>query len=116
MCLLDRFAKLNVVALAEAQAVWLNWTCGGLTLLGMLVHRQFAVQDPATRAYRPGPRLMEIGLAAVGALDVRARMRPYLSEIAARTGETVSLRVGLADVDPNREPYIRFRDVYGVSL
>ena len=62
-------------------------------LLGMLVHRQFAVQDPATRAYRPGPRLVEIGLAAVGALDVRARMRPYLSEIAARTGETVSLLV-----------------------
>jgi DNA-binding IclR family transcriptional regulator len=62
-------------------------------LLGMLVHRQFAVQDPATRAYRPGPRLVEIGLAAVGALDVRTRMRPYLSEVAARTGETVSLLV-----------------------
>jgi DNA-binding IclR family transcriptional regulator len=62
-------------------------------LLGMLVHRQFAVQDPATRAYRPGPRLVEIGLAAVGALDVRTRMRPYLFEIAARTGETVSLHV-----------------------
>jgi DNA-binding IclR family transcriptional regulator len=62
-------------------------------LLGMLVHRQFAVQDPATRAYRPGPRLVEIGLAAVGALDVRTRMRPYLTEIAARTGETVSLLV-----------------------
>lgn len=62
-------------------------------LLGMLVHREFAVQDPATKAYRPGPRLMEIGLAAVGALDVRARMRPYLTEIAAVTGETVSLLV-----------------------
>jgi IclR family transcriptional regulator, acetate operon repressor len=62
-------------------------------LLGMLVHRQFAVQDPATRAYRPGPRLVEIGLAAVGALDVRARMRPYLSQLAASTSETVSLLV-----------------------
>ena len=31
-------------------------------------------------------------------------------------GETVSLRVGLADVDPNREPYIRFRDVFSVSF
>src|SRR5258708_27735115 len=62
-------------------------------LLAMLVSRQFAVQDPATRAYRPGPRLVEIGLAAIGALDVRARMRPYLTEIAARTGETVSLLV-----------------------
>ncbi len=31
-------------------------------------------------------------------------------------GETVSLRVGLADVDPNREPYVRFRDIFGVSF
>jgi hypothetical protein len=23
---------------------------------------------------------------------------------------------GLADVDPNREPYIRFRDVFGVTF
>jgi DNA-binding IclR family transcriptional regulator len=62
-------------------------------LLGMLVHRQFAVQDPVTRTYRPGPRLVEIGLAAVGALDLRTRMRPYLADVAARTGETVSLLV-----------------------
>lgn len=31
-------------------------------------------------------------------------------------GETTSLRVGLADVDPNKEPYIRFRDVFGVTF
>ncbi len=30
--------------------------------------------------------------------------------------ETVSLRLGLADVDPSREPAQRFRDVFGVSL
>lgn len=30
--------------------------------------------------------------------------------------ETVSLRVGLTDVDPNREPYPRFRDVFGVTM
>ncbi len=62
-------------------------------LLSMLVRRQFAVQDPVTRSYRPGPRLVEIGLAAVGALDLRTRMRPYLAEVASRTGETVSLLV-----------------------
>ena len=62
-------------------------------LLGTLVHRRFAVQDPVTRVYRPGPRLVEIGLAAIGALDLRARMRPYLEEVAAATGETVSLVV-----------------------
>lgn len=62
-------------------------------LLTMLVCRQFAVQDPITRTYRPGPRLVEVGLAAVGALDLRTRMRPYLAEVARRTGETVSLLV-----------------------
>lgn len=31
-------------------------------------------------------------------------------------GETVSLRVGLAEVDPNREPSLKFRDVFGVSM
>lgn len=31
-------------------------------------------------------------------------------------GETVSLRVGLADVDPNREPSLRFRDTFGVTM
>ena len=30
--------------------------------------------------------------------------------------ETVSLRVGLADVDPTREPSHRFRDVFGVTF
>ena len=24
--------------------------------------------------------------------------------------------LGLADVDPNREPYLKFRDVFGVTL
>jgi DNA-binding IclR family transcriptional regulator len=62
-------------------------------LLGMLVYRQFAVQDAGTKEYLPGPRLVEIGLAAAGALNLRARMRPYLNEIAAITGETVSLLV-----------------------
>lgn len=72
-------------------------------LLSMLVHRQFAVQDPVTRAYKLGPRLVEIGLAAVGALDIRIRMRPYLEQIAAATGETVSLLVLDADM-------VRFAD------
>jgi len=31
-------------------------------------------------------------------------------------GETVSLRIGLCDVDPAREPQVRFRDVFGVSF
>src|SRR5258708_29133703 len=49
-------------------------------LLGMLVHRQFAVQDPATRAYRPGPRLGEVGLAALAPRAGPARVGRDLSQ------------------------------------
>ncbi len=31
-------------------------------------------------------------------------------------GHTISLRVGLVGVDPNREPYPRFREMFNVSL
>ncbi len=31
-------------------------------------------------------------------------------------GETISMRVGLLDIDPAREPWRRLRDLFGVSL
>jgi hypothetical protein len=31
-------------------------------------------------------------------------------------GGTVSMRVGFADVDPGREPYLRMREIFGVQL
>ena len=60
-------------------------------LLVALTHRGFAVQEPVTRAYTPGPELTEIGLAVVDMLDIRGRARPYLSALAEETQETVSL-------------------------
>jgi hypothetical protein len=30
--------------------------------------------------------------------------------------ETTSLRIGLADIDPAKEPYIKFREVFGVTM
>jgi MFS family permease len=54
LCLLERFAKLDVVTLAKNQAVGLNWTCAGLTLLGMLV--QFLLER---RRKRPAPKARE---------------------------------------------------------
>jgi DNA-binding IclR family transcriptional regulator len=62
-------------------------------LLGVLVYRGFAVQDPASRAYRPGPVLVEVGMGALARLDVRQRARPFLERIAALTGETTSLLI-----------------------
>lgn len=62
-------------------------------LMAMLVYHGFAVQDPATRAYRAGPALFEIGLSVVSNLDIRSEARPLLEGLAAATGETVHLGV-----------------------
>ena len=60
-------------------------------LMAMLVYRGFAVQDPETRAYRPGPALLEIGRGAAGGADLVRVARPVLERLAADSGETVHL-------------------------
>ncbi len=62
-------------------------------LLAMLRHRGFVEQDRATRSYRAGPVLTEIGLAALQELDIRRAARPHLEQIVADVGETAHLTV-----------------------
>ncbi|HEY0208964.1 IclR family transcriptional regulator [Acerihabitans sp.] len=59
-------------------------------LLAMLIHRGFVCQDES-RVYRPGPMLVDIGLAVVQKMDVRMQARPFLEKLAAAFGETVHL-------------------------
>jgi DNA-binding IclR family transcriptional regulator len=60
-------------------------------LLNTLLHHGFVRQDPATRAYLPGRALLEIGLAAVGSLDIRRLARPELEALTSELEETVHL-------------------------
>lgn len=60
-------------------------------LLAMLIHHGFVQQDPQSRTYRPGPTLLEIGLAVVERSDVRTRARPLLVELVEQFNETVHL-------------------------
>lgn len=60
-------------------------------LLAMLIHHGFVQQDQQSRTYRPGPTLMEIGLAVVERSDVRSKARPLLVELVERFNETVHL-------------------------
>lgn len=60
-------------------------------LLAMLAHHGFVVQDPASKAYRPGPALFEIGLAVARAIDIRELARPTLEALSGETGETCHL-------------------------
>jgi DNA-binding IclR family transcriptional regulator len=60
-------------------------------LLSALRAHGFAVQDRSNGAYRPGPILSEIGLAAIARVDIRQVARPALEDLRDRTQETVSL-------------------------
>jgi len=60
-------------------------------LLAMLIHHGFVQQDPQSRTYRPGPTLLEIGLAVVEKSDFRSRARPLLAELVDQFNETVHL-------------------------
>jgi IclR family acetate operon transcriptional repressor len=85
----------------ERQSVRLTDACAYLDvahstahrLLAMLVHHGFVTQDPTTRAYRPGPTLVEIGLAVVQKMDIRLQVRPMLEKLASEFEETVHLTV-----------------------
>jgi DNA-binding IclR family transcriptional regulator len=62
-------------------------------LLAMLVYRGFVTQDKATRAYLPGPALIEVGMGALTGLDIRRKARPFLDQLVVETGETASLQI-----------------------
>jgi DNA-binding IclR family transcriptional regulator len=63
-------------------------------LFAMLEQYGLVARDPATKAYRIGPWLVELGLAELTALDIREQARPHLRELVASVGETAHL-VGL---------------------
>jgi IclR family transcriptional regulator, acetate operon repressor len=60
-------------------------------MLATLHYHRFVEQDDLSRAYRPGPALVDIGLAVVRNMDVRALAHAVLVELAEDTGETVHL-------------------------
>lgn len=50
-------------------------------------------QDETTKEYRAGPALVQLGVAVIGATDIRAEAKPALELLAASTGETAHLLV-----------------------
>jgi DNA-binding IclR family transcriptional regulator len=62
-------------------------------LLAMLQYHGFVRQNPESRAYLPGPTLIEIGLAAVRDIDIRESTLPYLEQVRDALGETAHLSV-----------------------
>ena len=62
-------------------------------MLATLSHHEFVEQDEFSRAYRPGPALVDIGLAVVSKIDIRAISHTALVELRDLTGETAHLGI-----------------------
>lgn len=89
--LLQLFREQETVRLTEA-CTYLNVAHSTAhRLLAMLVHHGFVRQDGKSRAYRPGPTLIEIGLAVVQKMDIRSQVRPLLERLNERFDETCHL-------------------------
>lgn len=60
-------------------------------ILATLAHYHFLEQNEATRRYRLGPALAELGSLVRSQLDVREVARPYLRRLMERTNATILL-------------------------
>src|SRR5947209_17479937 len=60
-------------------------------LLATLVANGMVEHVPPSGRYRLGLRLVQLGTAVLGRLDLRDVARSHLQELAAKTGETVTL-------------------------
>ena len=87
--------------LAEAGELGTNEVARRTGLNASTASRQLATLAAAglvahveeTGRYRLGPRLVELGNAALAGLDVRELARPHLRALAAATGETATLSI-----------------------
>jgi IclR family acetate operon transcriptional repressor len=68
-------------------------------LMQMLMYHGFARQDPESKAYSAGPRLIGLGLQIVRKLDVRTIARPFMESLESEVQETVNLFALQADRD-----------------
>ena len=60
-------------------------------MLATLSHHNFVAQDEFSRAYKPGPALVDIGLSVVANMDIRAIAHGALVRLRDETDETVQL-------------------------
>ena len=50
-------------------------------------------QDPATRKYRLGPRVLDLGFSAINSMDLRELAVPHLQALSDETGHTVNMAI-----------------------
>ncbi|GLZ05538.1 IclR family transcriptional regulator [Actinomadura sp. NBRC 104412] len=89
--LLELIGEQQTLRVSEAAALLGVAPSTAHRLLSALRGRGFVLQDKPNGVYRPGPVLNEIGLAAIGRIDLRSVAHPVLRELSEQTQETVSL-------------------------
>src|ERR687887_124701 len=50
-------------------------------------------QDPGTRKYRLGPRVLDLGFSAINSMELREISAPHLRRLSDETGHTVNLAI-----------------------
>ena len=50
-------------------------------------------QDPDSRRYRLGPKVLDLGFSAINSMDVREISAPHLQQLSDETGHTVNLSI-----------------------
>jgi IclR family acetate operon transcriptional repressor len=91
--LLLMFREQDSIRVSEAGAAIGVARSTAHRLLAMLQYHGFVAQDEASRAYRAGPALVDVGLSVVRHMDIREQARPYLERLAQDVAETVHLAV-----------------------
>src|SRR3954464_224776 len=91
--LLELVSERQALRVAEAAELLGVARSTAHRLLSALRRRDFVLQDRPHGAYRPGPALNAIGLAAISRIDIRRVARPVLEDLQGQTQETASLAV-----------------------
>ena len=63
-----------------------------------LVSLGYLQQDPGTKKYRLGPRVLDLGFSAINSMELREVAGPHLRELSDATGYTVNMAI-LDDLD-----------------
>lgn len=58
-----------------------------------LASLRYLEQDPATRRYRLGPRVLDLGFSMLGSLELREIAAPHLRQLTDSTGHTSNLAI-----------------------
>jgi DNA-binding IclR family transcriptional regulator len=91
--LLQLVAERQALRVAEAADLLGVARSTAHRLLSALRRRDFVMQDRPNGAYRPGPALNAIGMAAISRIDIRRIAQPILEQLRDQTEETTALAV-----------------------